>query len=32
MSKTTEKCGAPKIKELQAEFNQQVSKIGRAHV
>lgn len=25
MSKTTEKCGAPKIKELQAEFNQQVS-------
>jgi hypothetical protein len=25
MSKTNDKCGAPKIKELQAEFNQQVS-------
>ena len=25
MAKTTDKCGAPKLKELQAEFNQQVS-------
>ena len=25
MAKTNEKCGAPKLKELQAEFNQQVS-------
>lgn len=25
MAKTTDKCGAPKLKELQVEFNQQVS-------
>ena len=25
MAKTNDKCGAPKLKELQAEFNEQVS-------